>query len=181
MQDGGLAQRYAQALFGAALAREALEQVGGDLQALLDFDEGDASFRLFLESPQVRDDHKHSLIDTVLESRAHALTAHFIHLLLDKKRMPILRETARAFDELLRAHQGVVQARVTTAIVLDGKALEELRKSIEARTGKSIVLEAKTDEKILGGTVVQWGDQILDDTVRTRLEQIREQLLAVGV
>jgi len=181
MRESGLAQRYAQALFGAALARGAEDGVAADLHSLLALDEKDASLRLFLESPQVRDDHKHALVDSVLGPRAQPLTVRFLHLLLTKKRTPYLREVGEAYAGLIEKHHGVVRARVTTVDRLGEDDLARLKTALERRTGKAVVLETRVDPEILGGVIVQLGDQILDDSVHTHLVEVREALLAAAV
>lgn len=177
MLQAGLAHRYAHALFGAALGEKALDAVGEDLAALTALDGADARLRLFLESPQVLDEHKHELIDRVLGGRAHALTVRFLHLLLDKKRVAYLREAAAAYRTLLEEHRGVLHARVTTAAPLAAAERDRLRAALEKRTGRPVVLEARVDREILGGVVAQLGDKIMDGSVRSGLAEIREALL----
>lgn len=181
MQQSGLAQRYGQALFGAAQARQAAEDVASDFEGFLALDERDPSLRLFLESPQVRDDHKHALVDSVLGKRAHALTTRFFHLLLEKKRLPYLRSIAHAYAALIERHRGILRARVITAVPLAEDQKTKLAAALERRTGKRILLEPRVEPEVLGGVAVQLGDQILDDTVSTRLAEIREVLLATEV
>jgi F-type H+-transporting ATPase subunit delta len=178
MPQAGIAHRYAQALFGAALAEGTLDAVAADFAALTALDPADGRLRLFLESPQVLDEHKHALVDTVLGGRVTPLTIRFLHLLLHKKRAPYLRAAAAAFVELLERHRGVLHAKVTTAVPLGGPERERLKAALERRTGRPTVLETRVDPEILGGVIAQIGDQILDDSVRGHLAEIREAMLA---
>jgi F-type H+-transporting ATPase subunit delta len=181
MREAGLGARYAQALFGAALGRGAVDEVAADLASFLELDESDASLRLFLESPQVRDDQKHAVVDTVLAKSTHPLTARFFHLVLDKKRAHYLRDMARAYAALVERHHHLTRARVTTAVPLTEDEYKRLAAALEKRTGGSVVLEPRTDPAVIGGVSVQLGDQVVDDTVSTRLAEIREALLSVGI
>jgi len=181
MRDQGLSARYAKALFGAAVARGAETRVGEDLEAIQSFEEKGVSLRIFLEAPNVRDDVKSRAIDEALGKSGHELTVRFFHLLLAKRRTGLVREATAAYLELLREHQGRVRARVTTAGPLTDDLLASLRVSLERRTGKQVEIHAHVDPAVLGGISVQWGDQILDDTVRTRLAAIRERLLEVEI
>lgn len=181
MRDQGLAGRYAKALFGAAVARGAEATVGEDLEAIQSFEEQGVSLRLFLEAPNLRDDVKSRAIDAALGKSGQELTVRFFHLLLAKRRIGLVREATTAYLALLREHQGRVRARVTTAGPLTDELLASLRAALEKRTGKQVEIHGHVDPAVLGGISVQWGDQILDDTVRTRLATIREHLLEVEI
>ena len=181
MHEQGLAGRYAKALFGAAVARQAEDRVGEDLAAIQSLEERGIALRLFLEAPNIRDDVKSRVLDEALGKSGHPLTARFFHLLLAKRRTGLVHDATTAYLQLLRERQGRVRARVTTAIPLTEDLQESLVAALEKRTGKHVEIHAHVDPAILGGISVQWGDQILDDTVRTRLATIREQLLAVEI
>jgi len=177
MAQAGIAHRYAHALFGAALGAEALDAVAADLAALTALDDADPRLRLFLESPQVLDERKRALVDHVLGGRVQPLTVRFLRLLLDKKRITYLGAAAAAYQALLEQHRGVLHAKVTTAVPLSAAERGRLQAALEQRTGRPTVLETRVDREILGGAIAQLGDQILDDSVRTRLAEIREALL----
>lgn len=178
LREQGLAERYAEALLGAAVKRNAVEAVAADLLGLRQLDEHDSSFRRFLESPAVRDDAKSKLVESVLGSRADALTVNFLRLLMRKKRIGYLREAAAAFQALVEERKGIVHARVLTAVALGADERKKLQQALEKRTGLSFVLEPHVDESVIGGVVVQYRDQILDDSIRTRLAELKDRLLA---
>ena len=180
-RDTKLAQRYAQALFGAAVAEGVEDQVGDDLRGLIAARTEDRPLVRLLEAPHIRDDEKHSIFDRILKGRVQDLTLKVFHLLLAKRRTFIFDQTAEAYLELLREHRGELKARVWTAIPLDEEREENLRKAIEKRTGKSVEIEAQVDAKVLGGVVVVVGDQIVDGSVRHKLDEMREQLLAAEI
>jgi F-type H+-transporting ATPase subunit delta len=180
-REPSIAKRYAQALFNVALKKDALDVVAADMQAVVALNAKDASFRLFLESPQVRDDHKHELVDTILGTRVNRVTAEFVHLLLHKKRFPYLGMIATQFDALVEAHRGIEKVRVTSAIALTEAESAGLVRELEALSGKSIRLQPRVEPEILGGVIVQLGDQIIDRSVRSLLDQMREDLLNVPV
>jgi F-type H+-transporting ATPase subunit delta len=181
MRDSGLAQRYAQALFGAALGEGSEIEVGKDLDALIGMGEKLPTLRLFLEAPNIKESLKHEVLDKALGPSAQPLTVRFIHLLLDKRRMLLFRPAAEAYIALLREHLGRVEAKVTSAVRLSKGQLDGVRVALEAHTGKQADITPYVDPSVLGGVMVQWGDQILDDTVRTRLNEIRERLLEARV
>jgi len=179
LRDQGVGLRYAEALFGAAEKRGVADQVSDDLQSILALDEKDSSLRRFLESPAVRDDAKQRLVQAVLGSRAHELTMRFVLLLMHKRRIGHLRDAIAAFKTLMEAKRGIVHARVISATGLDEGEKTRLTQALERRTGLKFLLEPRVDPAILGGVIVQYKDQILDDSIRTRLRDLRDRLLAV--
>jgi len=158
-----------------------MDAVAEDLQSILALDAKDPSFRRFLESPAVRDDAKQRLVESVLGNRTHALTVRFLLLLMHKRRIGHLRDAAAAYKTLVEAKRGIVHARVTSAVPLGADEKTRLTQALEHRTGLRFLLEPHVDESLLGGVRVQYRDQILDDSVRTRLLELRDRLLAVEV
>jgi F-type H+-transporting ATPase subunit delta len=180
MREAGVAERYAQAVMGAARGRGVVDEVAADLASILVLAEQDPHLRRVLESPRVREDHRHRLVDALFAGRVHVLTLRLLHLLVEKKRTPYLRGVARAYADLVDQARGLIRARVTTAAPLAAGQLERLRVALEARTGRPVVVVPRVDRDVIGGVVVQFGDQIVDDSVRTRLGEIREALLGAG-
>lgn len=181
MSETGLAQRYGQALFGAALSAGVENEVGEDLMGLQTIQSEDRVVARMLEAPNIGDDEKHDFFDRVFKGRANDLTVRFFHLLLDKRRTLISTDAAEAYLELLRAHRGEVKARVTSAGPLEEAEAEKLRTALEKRTGKKIEIDSHVDPAVLGGLVVIMGDQILDGSVRTQLREVREKLLETNI
>jgi F-type H+-transporting ATPase subunit delta len=99
-------------------------------------------------------------------------------LLLDKGRIGSLPDIARAHRALVDEHAGRVRATVTTARPLDPALEARLKAALEKTSGKTVLLDKKEDPSIVGGLVTQLGDIVYDGSVRTQLQQLREQLLA---
>jgi F-type H+-transporting ATPase subunit delta len=180
-RDVTVARRYAQALFMAAQKKDVIARVGEELTQLqmLDRDSGHR-LRLFLEAPQVRQDHKVEVLEKGLGKFTHPLVVVFYKLLLAKKRLFYLREIIQEFEALVEQHQGIVRARVTSAIPLVDAELKSLVASLELGLAKKVKVDAHVDPAILGGMVVKVGDRIADRSVTTLLSQLRDQLLAAS-
>jgi len=97
-------------------------------------------------------------------------------LLLDKNRMENFRDIGEEFAELVEQEQGVMRAKVTTAIPLPDDLEKQLRDKLAGLTGKTMILEKRVDPAVLGGVKVVMGDKILDGTVRTNLDLLRKTL-----
>ena len=181
IRDRGVALRYAGALFGAAEKRNELEAVLADLEALINLNEVDPSFKNFLESPSVLDEHKEEMVRTILEGRVQPLVLRFLNLMLEKKRIQHFPLVYKPYRSLVEERLGIVRARVMTAVPLVDELLQEIRAQLQTLTGKKVDIETGIDPKILGGTVVTVGGRILDSSLRYKLEELRDELLAAQV
>lgn len=181
-RDVTVARRYAQALFMAARKKDVIARVSEDLAAVqrADSDSGDR-LRLFLESPQVPTEQKILVIEHGFRPFSHPLVIEFFKLLLAKKRLFRLKEIVEEFGRLVEQHQGIVRARVTSAVPLADSEMTALVASLEQGLSKKVMVDAHVDPAILGGMVVKVGDRIADRSVTTLLSQLREQLLSAAL
>jgi F-type H+-transporting ATPase subunit delta len=177
-KDVAIARRYAQALFMAALKKNVVEQIGQDMQAVLALDQsiGDR-FRLMLEAPQVTTEHKHAILEASLRPYVHPLVVEFFRLLMLKKRAFRLRDIVEEFERLVEDHQGIVRARVTSAVPLTDDESRRLVAELEKALSKKVRVVRSVEPEILGGLVVRVGDRIADKSIRSMLNRLRDQLL----
>lgn len=181
-RDVTVARRYAQALFLAAQRKDVITSVGEDLKGVLGADLATGNrLRLFLEAPQVPTDQKRAVVEKGLGPFTHRLVVEFFKLLIAKKRLFNMRDIVDEFGRLVEQHQGIVRARVTSAIPLKDAELHDLVASLEQGLAKKVKVDAHVDPQILGGMVVKVGDRIADRSVTTLLSQLREQLLAASL
>ena len=96
--------------------------------------------------------------------------------MIDRQRIADLAQIARSYRAMVDQQAGRVRATVTSAGPLTDDELSRLREALGRMTGRSIVLEAKTDSALLGGVVAQVGTTMLDGSLRTQLERMREEL-----
>ena len=134
-------------------------------------------------------EHVHPLVRTakqlekVLDQVATRLAAppllkNTLKLLADRGRMALLPELAAAFNGLAQTATGQVEAEVTTAAPMPDKYYLELQKVLEKVTGKKVVVVRKQDPSIIAGVITRVGDKVFDGSVRNRLTELKEQLLA---
>ena len=181
-RDVTIARRYAQALFLAARKKDAVDRVAQDLASVSKADAAmNDRLRLFLEAPQVPTDQKIEVVEKGLRQFVHPLVIEFLKLLIAKKRLFRMRDIAEEFGRLVEEHQGIVRARVTSAVPLNDTELNGLIASLEQGLSKKVKVDAHVDPAILGGVVVKVGDRIADRSVTTLLSELREQLLAASL
>jgi len=181
-RDVTIARRYAQALFLAARKKDAVDRVAQDLAGVNKVDAAmNDRLRLFLEAPQVPTDQKIEVVEKGLGPSVHRLVIEFFKLIINKKRLFRMRDIAEEFGRLVEEHQGIVRARVTSAVPLTDSELTALVASLEQSLSKKVKVDAHVDPAILGGLVVKVGDRIADQSVTTQLDRLREQLLAASL
>jgi len=105
---------------------------------------------------------------------------NLFRLLRRKARLGLGMSIAEYYRELLDEERGIARARVRTAIALDDAQREAITQRLASQTGKTIVLDAEVDASIIGGAIVQIGDQLIDGSTRRRLQRLRQELAQAG-
>jgi F-type H+-transporting ATPase subunit delta len=172
-------QGYAQAIFQIAEAEGALEAVENELYRFGKAVEQQSQLRDALTDPALPAERKKAVIDDILGDRASKHTVSILGFLIDQGRT---RELGGIIDELARVaaerRQRAV-AEVRSAIPLDDEHRRRLTEALERATGKKIELKVLVDPSVVGGLVARVGDQVIDGTIRRRLELARERLRRV--
>ena len=172
----GLARRYARALLNAAVKEGNLGDVFQDATGFRQVLADNPRFQHFLMAPQTLLREKKDILEATIGGKASKLFSQFLLLLLDKKRFSSVNEIIEAFEWLYEQHEGIVEAKVTTAVELDKSMTEKLRKKLETETKKKIRLMTSVDEGIIGGMVVTIGDKIIDGSIRYQMEKLKRDL-----
>lgn len=172
-----VARRYARALLALGLEEGRHEQFGEELASVLSALDYTREAGFFLRNPGYSAEQRHSAVNALTAALNLSPTVvSFLRLLVDRQRIADLAQIARAYRALLDAQVGRVRATVTSAAPLSEQEKARLRDAIAGMTGRTIVLEAKTDPSIIGGVVTQVGATQFDGSLRTQLERLREEL-----
>jgi F-type H+-transporting ATPase subunit delta len=178
VRDLPVARKYAVALFTASKSRGLLEAVDADLESLQHLIHANPKVLGFLGAPDVSDEKKRAFVAAVLGGRVGPLVLEFVDLLLAKRRLAFLLPAMAQFREMALEARGVVRVQATTAVPMGESERTALAQKLQSFTGKTVQMTASVDPKILGGVVVKIGGKILDGSVKTRLHELRESLLA---
>src|SRR3712207_5088743 len=173
-----IAEVYARSLFEVArdtgppshldAVREQLGQVADTLNESRDL-------QVFFFSPYFSSDEKKDGLTKALED-ADPIVANFLALLIEKHRMPAVFRIRQRFEALWQEENKVLPVRITSAIELDEQTVAGIGERIGERTGRKIELRSAVDPDILGGIVLQVGNNVLDASIRNRLENLRRQV-----
>jgi F-type H+-transporting ATPase subunit delta len=172
-----VARVYAEALLNAAEARGQAAEVLDELESLTrDVLARDPALELFLSSAAVGREHKREAIQKAL-AHAGEVLRNFLLVLNDHDRLDTLRAVAAAYRDLYDRKSGRMHVRVESAVPLAPDQENRLKDQLRQTFGKEPVLEAHLDPGLLGGLVVRVDDWVYDASVRTRLNDLREQLI----
>ena len=172
-----LAGRYASALFDLASEAGTVTAVEGDLDRLDQAVRESADFASLIRNPQIsRGDAAKAIEAVAVVLGCSDLTRKFLGVLAGNRRLASLPDMVRAFFAIAAAQRGEVSAEVTTAHALDDTQLTQLAEKLKIREGRSVKLRTRVDPEILGGLVVRIGSQMIDSSIRTRLNSLSQAM-----
>lgn len=173
------ARRYAQALFEVTQADKSQAVVARQLGAFADLWSRSDELRAVIRNPVVTTDEKRKLLDRLAGKLLLAPTARrFLSVLLDAGRLGEVAAIHAEFSAFADAAAGRLRATVVSAVPLGKAALGEIQSALERLSGKTVEVQATVDASILGGVVTRLGSVLLDGSVRTDLDLMREALVA---
>jgi F-type H+-transporting ATPase subunit delta len=173
-----IARPYAEALFktatndlgGTAVWLDALATIASNVQ-----------LQAYAGNPSVTPAQTFEVISGVAESQRTRLSEsakNFLRAVIDNGRISVLPEIASQFRALKNAQTGSSDATVYSAFALDGAALADLTTTLEKRFGKKLNLKVELQPELIGGVSVVVGDEVLDTSVKARLEQMKVALIS---
>jgi F-type H+-transporting ATPase subunit delta len=171
--QASLSGRYATALFDLARDSKAIDSVGSSLESLKAALVGSTDFANLTTNPLVSRTAAASTVAALAKSmKLDALTTKFLGVLAQNRRLAELGSVIAAYNALASAHRGEATADVTSAHPLDAKQVTALKAQLKAKIGRDVAVNLNTDSEILGGLVIKIGSQMIDSSIRTRLNTL---------
>jgi F-type H+-transporting ATPase subunit delta len=170
-----IARVYADALFGVAKQYGKLDAIREQLGQFADAIAGNTDLQVFFFSPYFSSAEKRDGIARAV-SGAEPELVNFLELLAEKHRMPVIFRIRARFDELWAEENRQLEVRLTSAVELDPEVVSRVRAEIERQTDRTIELESRVDEGIIGGLVLRVGNMVVDASLRGRLERLRKEV-----
>lgn len=171
--QASLAGRYATALFELARDENQLETVGNSLSVLKRTLAESEDFRELTTSPLItREEGARAAAATAQTLNLDPITSNFLGVLAQNHRLAQLGNVIRAFNMLTADHRGETTAEVTSAHPLTDDQIGALKNNLKDRLGRDINVDLSVDPAILGGLVVKVGSQMIDGSIRTKLNTL---------
>ena len=173
-----VAKRYAKALVELSHEQKTVDKTRADLAAFTEAVDGQAALQKLFASPAFTPEAKKAVIgDLAGRLGLQQTTARFLAYLADSGRIRHVREMREAFEDLLAERQNRAVAKLTTAAPLADAEVAEIRKKLEAVTGKQVEISATVDPAIVGGARAAIGSVVYDGTIRNQLAKMRDRLV----
>jgi len=170
-----IATVYARSLFEAAEDQDKLDEIREQLGQFADALDKDRELQVFFFSPYFSTPEKIDGLRRAVDG-AEPIFLNFLELLVENHRMPALFRIRRGYDRLWEQHNRLLPVHVTSAVELDQETVRHIGDRISEQTGRRVELSATVEPDILGGIVVRVGNQVLDASIRNRLETLRKHV-----
>jgi len=176
MHNPRLAHRYAKSLMDLSIEKKQLDVVYNDMKYVEALCSQSSEFRALLKSPIINADKKRSIINAVTEGKVSELTKLFYLLLVNKGRESNLHEIANAFIEEYNTLKDIHKVVLTTAVAISPETVNAIAERIKNERGvKSIEMETIVDEKIIGGFILEFDNNLVDASITRDLRDVKKQ------
>ena len=175
--QASLAGRYASALFALARDERQIEAVSRSLELLAQALVDSREFTELVSSPLIdRKEAGRAMGAIAQQLSLDPVTTNFLGVLARNGRKAQLQNVIRFFRRLAAEHRGETTAEVVTANPLNDDQLAALKQQLRARAGRDVAIETRIDPEILGGIVIKMGSQMIDASIRTKLNRLAEAM-----
>lgn len=172
--SGVVAMRYASAFVDSAIESQKSDAIEKDLQEFAMMIAGSEDLKTFIKSPLIsRLDQQEAITALSKKAKFQDITANFLALLAQNRRLSMIDSIIAAVTKDLAARRGEVAARVQTAFKLSPDQEKALQDALTKAVGKTVSVHLDVDESLIGGMVVTVGSQMIDDSIKRKLERLK--------
>ncbi len=177
----GIAARYATAIFEIAKEGKSLSKLEANLTDLAAALEASADLRELISSPVIsRDDQGAAIAALAIKMKLIPVLQNGLSLMAQKRRLFVLPQLVTRLRGMIADDRGEMTADVTSAQALSKAQADELAKTLKARMGKDVKINAAVDESLIGGLIVKVGSKMIDTSIRSRLNSLQNAMKEVG-
>ena len=185
MRNLAVARRYAHALFELAQEKGQIDQVDRELGLVVSMIDQNRQQHVVhdrlelavlddvLLAPEVKTD----LVKKLFEGKISQLVMNFLLVVIRKRREAYFPQIYRSFLDLANEARGIVEVEVRSAVPLPEETVQTLEQKLVTRLGKRVKFETQVAPELIGGLVVRVGDELIDGSVKTRLQRMRDRLI----
>ncbi|MDO9236304.1 MAG: F0F1 ATP synthase subunit delta [Aquabacterium sp.] len=171
-----IARPYAEALFKSVPDAE-LTAWCDALQAVAAVAR-DPQVQALAANPKVTENQVFDVITGAAKVTLTAALTNFLHSVLENGRLTALPLMVEQFQALVKARQGVSEAQIYSAFPIDAAQLADILGPLEKRFGRKLEAKVELDPELIGGVRVVVGDEVLDTSVKARLDRMKSSLMA---
>ncbi len=173
-----IARRYASALADVVVSSGETAAVRSELKKWDELITSNVDLSTAFSNPSITHLKKEGVLEGLIgKTKPTKTTANFLRVLLQNNRLTDLPAINEKFESVIEERSGLVKAHVTSAHELSEGQKNELRTNVEKLTGRSVTLDFEIDPDLIGGVVTRVGSTVYDGSVRTQLENLKEELM----
>ncbi len=177
MKNTILAKRYAKALFAVGKEEDAVADYALAIGQLAGLFVGTPEVEDALTNPMYPIDVRVKVAQKLMQAmQSSEVMARFITLLVQKKRVFALPEIAKQFQDLVDADKNICRGTVISATELSPEIRAKVESTLNSLTGKQVTLATEVDSSIIGGIIAKVGDLVLDGSLKSQLEGLKESI-----
>ncbi|CAN5343057.1 ATP synthase F1 subunit delta [soil metagenome] len=178
MSNETIARRYSTALADVVLNSGETETVKSELAAWGELFTTNNDLQTVFSNPAITHINKEKVLaELIAKTKPSKTTANFLKVLLQNGRLGDLGDINSRFESVLDERGGLISAEIISARELPAGERSEFEKNLENITGKKVTVNYSIDKEIIGGVVTRIGSTVYDGSVKTKLENLKEQLV----
>lgn len=172
-----LDRRYASALYKVAEEKGKVEEYLKDLRQICDIIDNNQEFYEVIKYPQISTKKKKKIFIDVFKGKIDEELLSFLLILVEKGRILYLREKLNQMEQIYLEKKNTVIAQVKSVIDLTEDQKKRLKEKLENKYNKKVIIEHEIDKSIIGGLYVRVGNDVIDGSIKSKLEDMRALML----
>ncbi|MBE6050163.1 MAG: F0F1 ATP synthase subunit delta [Clostridium sp.] len=172
-----LDRRYALALYQVAEEKGKVEEYLEDLREICKLIENNKDFAEVIKHPHITTRKKKQTFTNIFKGNIDEELLSFLLILIDKNRILYLKEKLNQMEKIYLEKHNKLEAVVKTAVPMLDEERDALKKKLENKYNKTIIMTTEVDKSLLGGVYVRVGNDVIDGTVKSKLDEMKELML----
>ena len=172
-----VSERYAQALLELVSDNLSKEDILKELLDITESVKGSGDLNKVMTSPVISDDEKKNVISKLFENTTNKVILNFLKLLVDKNRFYMLESITKEYKNEINRLNNLLSINVTSAIDLTEDEKSAIKDKLSNILNKNIELEWATNPDIIAGLVFEVGDNIIDNSLRHKLQDLSRNIM----
>ncbi len=175
-----VSKTYAQALFELAVEEDKTASLLEEAVGLLGVIRTNVEFGQFMNHPKIQKEDKLEVVQNVFRDKISRELLGFLVTVIEKDRYPEIEAILEDFIASVKEHNNIGTAYVTTAIAISEQEKQDIESRLLATTRyRTIECIYDVDTSLIGGMVIKMGDRVVDSSIRTKLDKLQRELLAI--
>lgn len=172
-----LDRRYSLALYEVAEKKGKIEEYRRDLKEIIDMIYGNEELLQLIKHPQISTYKKKKVFIKIFKGKIDEDLLSFLLILIEKGRILYLKEKQKQLEKIYFEKHNMLRAHIKTVIPLEEEDRKNLKEKLEKKYNKEIILKEEIDKSIIGGVYVRVGDDVIDGTIKSKLNEMKRIML----